>query len=198
MDKIIKPKVSIVVPIYRKMPNAEFFIERCLSSIREQSFQDYEIVMTEDGKMAENTNSGIKKATGELIKILYQDDMFAHKHALKDIVENFKGHWMITGVDNNPHPHWTKDIETGNNKLGSPSALTIKNEDPLLFDENLGWLLDVDLYKRMYDKYGAPTILDDVNVIMGIGDHQASNIMGDEVKLKEANYLKQKHESTLR
>lgn len=188
----MKPRISIAIPYYEDMKNAKFFLDRCVASIRSQTFQDYEIVITDKGGMAQNTNNAIKGCNGELIKILYMDDMFADKNALKRIVEAFKGHWLITGADNNPHPYWTDDIQFGNNKLGSPSALTIKNDKPLLFDENLGWLLDCDYYRRMYDKYGKPTILNEINVILGVGEHQATNTMGDEVKIKEHKYMKKK------
>ena len=183
----------MAIPYYSGMKNAQFFLDRCLESIRSQTFQDYEIVVTDKGGMAQNTNNAIKGCSGELIKILYMDDMFADNNALKRIVDAFKGHWLVTGTDNNPHPYWTDDIHLGNNKLGSPSALTIKNENPLLFDENLGWLLDADYYRRMYDKYGEPTILDGVNIIIGIGEHQATNTMGGEIKLREHEYVKKKY-----
>ena len=187
-----KPCVSIAIPYYAKMKNAQVFMDRLLASIRSQTFQDYEIVITDKGGMAENTNNAIKASNGELIKIMYQDDYFIDKYALKRIVDAFKGQWLICGANNNPHPYWTDDIHTGNNKLGSPSALTIRNDKPLLFDENLGWLLDCDYYRRMYDKYGEPTILDEVNIKIGIHKGQATNTMGEEVKLKEHKYMKNK------
>ncbi len=187
--------ISIAIPTHN-MKNKDFFLKRLLDSVREQTYQDYEIVITEDGKMAENTNSAIKKSRGDLIKVMYMDDYFAHKNALKNIVDNFgeKDMWMITGCDTNPHPYWTDDIETGNNKLGSPSCLTLRNFFPLLFDEKLSWLLDCDLYKRLYDKRGKPKILDEVNVIMGVGDHQMTQILTNEEKLSEFNYMKNKYE----
>jgi hypothetical protein len=67
--------------------------------------------------------------------------------------------------------------------------LTIKNEDPLLFDPNLVWLLDCDYYKRLFIKYGQPVILDKVTVTNGIGAHQATNRISVETKLKERDYL---------
>jgi hypothetical protein len=188
------PKVSIAIPTHN-MKNGDFFLKRCLDSIREQSFQDYEIVVTNRGKMAENTNRAIKQSTGDLIKVLYMDDYFAHKDALKHIVENFKGDWLITGADTNPHPYWTDDIEEGNNKLGSPSALTIRKGLHVLFDERMSWLLDCDLYRRLYDKYGEPVILDEVNVNIGIHDGQMTNILTDEEKLAEHELMKEKYET---
>ena len=178
------------------MKNKDFFLERALESIRSQTFQDYEIVITEKGKMAENTNASIKEAIGDLVKILYMDDFLAHPKALQDIVDNFEfmDDWLITGADTNPHPYWTDDIVKGNNKLGSPSALTMRRSSALLFDERMSWLLDCDLYKRLYDEYGPPKILDSVGVNLGIGDHQMTNILTDEEKLAEHKLIKEKYE----
>lgn len=185
-----RPKISVVIPIH-DMKNGANFLWQSINALMEQSFKDFEIVIVKEGKMAENTNAGIKRARGELIKILYLDDRLAHKDALKDIVENFKGQWLITGVNDNLNPYYTHDIETGNNKLGSPSALTILNDNPMLFDENMSWLLDCDYYKRMYEKYGEPVILTGVNVIIEKGDHQMTNILTDEDKAKEEEYIRE-------
>ena len=38
-------KVSIIVPVY----NAELFIERCIKSIREQTYTNIEIILVNDG-----------------------------------------------------------------------------------------------------------------------------------------------------
>src|SRR3990167_11291223 len=136
----MQPKISIILPIHN-MSNGAFFLWRAINSIMEQTFKDYEIVIVKEGKMAENTNVGIKRARGELIKILYLDDYLAHPNALQDIVSNFEGEWMITGVDTNPNPKWTDNIYLGNNKLGSPSALAMRKKTALLFDGRLSWLL---------------------------------------------------------
>ena len=121
------------------------------------------------------------------------DDYFPDKDALKRIVDAFEGIWQITGVDTNPHPYWTDNIETGNNKLGSPSALTMRREESLLFDERLNWVLDCDYYKRMRAKYGLPQILDEVNVNLGIHEGQTTNVLSDEIKQQEVDYLHEKY-----
>ena len=193
MDKNIK--LSIVIPIHDMKGGADF-LWASINALMDQSFQDFEIVITKAGKMAENTNAGIKRARGELIKVLYLDDRLAYKDALKDIVEAMEGkEWLITGCSTNFSPHYTDNIETGNNKLGSPSCLTMRNNKPLLFDEKMSWLLDCDLYKRMYEKYGAPVILEGEHVVMGIGNHQMTNILTDEEKKGEYIYLKTKNDN---
>ena len=197
------PTISIVIPIH-DMPNGSFFLWRLIQSIVTQTYKDYEIVIVQDGLMAENTNAGIRKANGELVKILYLDDYFAHENALKDIVESFMENdtWLVTGCLHQsgiepPHsyhePKYTDDIYTGNNCIGSPSVLTFRRGGTEYFDTQLSWLLDCDLYKRLHDKYGLPTILNSPNVVIGLHQGQTSNLLSDEDKKKEQDYLIEKY-----
>lgn len=188
------PKVTIVIPIH-EMKNGAFFLWRAINSIMDQTFKDYEIIITRDGKMAENTNSGIKKARGELIKILYLDDYFTHADSLKEMVEAMEyKDWLITGCNTNLEPYVTVDLEEGNNKLGSPSVLMMRKTSAMLFDENLSWLLDCDLYKRMIKKYGPPKILHGDYITIGIHDGQMTNLMSNDYKLSEHNYMLEKYD----
>ena len=190
-------RFSIAVPTH-DMKNGDFFLARLLKSLDEQTFRDFEIVITKDGKMAENTNSAIKKSKGELVKILYMDDYLAHPNALQVISDGFEGAWLVTGCSHDPggHTHvptWSAKVPRGMNTIGSPSVLTLKNDNPLLFDENLSWLLDCELYGRLYEKHGAPTILDDINVTIGIHDGQMTRLIPDEAKDQEYYYVTKKH-----
>lgn len=189
-------KVSIVIPVYPKMKNGEFFLKRLLDSIKEQTYTDYEIVETLEGNAPTNTNSAINKANGDIIKIMYQDDYFTHKDALQGIVEAFKGMWLVNGCSNNLNPVYMGDIHLGNNKLGGPSCLTISKEVKERFDENLVWLFDCDLYKRLYAKYGEPVILNGDYVTVGEGEHQATNNIISEEKDNEVFLMRQRY-STL-
>ena len=181
-------RISIILP-YHDMENGAFFLKRAIDSVMSQTYKNYEIVLTKDGKMAENTNSGIKRATGDLIKILYMDDYLAHENALQGIVEAFKGTWLVTATDNNHNPYYNDTANT----LGSPSALTFKNGLDMYFDERMSWMLDLDFYNRMYKKYCPKTILNDVNVCIGIHDGQMTNILTNQEIHTEFNYLKKKY-----
>lgn len=196
-------KVSICIPIHDSQKTA-FYLSRLLKSVAEQTFTDYELVITKDGSMPANTNASIKKAKGELLKIMYVDDYFAHPNALQEIVDNFKEEdmWLATGClhaqDNetphSPHlPEYTHDIHTGNNRLGSPSVITLRNQSHLLFDENLSFLLDCDLYKRYYETYGEPKLINDLNVVIGLHPEQVSNVMPEREKLLEFEYMRNKY-----
>ena len=190
------------------MENGEYFLWRSIQAIMKQSFKDYEIVIVQEGKMPVNSNAGLNKARGELIKILYLDDYLAHVDSLQVIVDSFKKEdmWLATGCihqryepgnyedPHSPHyPSYTNDIHLGNNRIGSPSVITIRNKGHLLFDENLSFLLDCDLYRRYHDSYGPPKLVNDLNVIIGIHDGQTSNTMPQKEKLQEFEYVKNKY-----
>lgn len=190
-----QPKVSIVVPIH-DMKDGDKFLWRLVNSLTAQTFKDWELIITKEGKMAENTNAGIKRARGEYVKILYLDDYFSHNDALREMVFTFEkttADWLICGTNDNLNPVWTDDIETGNNKLGSPSALMFRNkfEKNILFDETMSWLLDCDLYRRME---GDLATLTGNHITIGKGDHQMTHILTNEEKLAEHNYMKKKYE----
>ena len=210
------PKISICIP-FHWMDNWQFFLNRCLESIRSQSFKDYEIVLMNVGSMPVTSNRVMDSAKGELVKVLYMDDYLAHPDALKNIVENFTEGtaWLVTGClhqsdkrefsviedmpeyaqekPHSPHlPRYTKEIRNGVNTIGSPSVLTVRNSLHLLFDENMSWLLDCELYERYYHTYGAPKILDDLNVVIGVGSHQMTHILTDSQKQAESIYLQNK------
>lgn len=192
--------ISCVIP-YHDMENGAFFLKRCIDSIMTQTYTDYEIVLTKVGKMAENTNSGIKKAKGDIIKILFVDDYLATPFYLERLAYFFKGGWMVSecwhdngqAMNLNPHyPVWSDDIKKGINTIGSPSVLAFENKNPLLFDENLSFTLDCDLYQRLYERYGEPSILNSM-VAIGIHSGQTTNILTDKQKQEEFLYIQNKY-----
>ncbi len=162
------------------------------------------------GNSSANINNAIKKATGKFIKILFQDDFLCGDNSLEDIVNNFdleKDRWLITACEHSNdginfyrpfYPKYNNKIHLGNNTISSPSVLTIKNEQPLLFDENLVWLMDCDYYKRCCDKFGGPKILNTINVVNRTGAHQVSNtVANDALRNKEYQYILKKYRESL-
>ncbi len=196
-------KLSVAIPIHN-MTNADSFLGRIMRSLEMQTFRDFEIVITKDGAIAENTNAAIKKCKGDIIKILYMDDYLAHPNSLLNLVKSFKGGWLATGCVHdagdsnflNPHLPSCEGIFEGVNSIGSPSVVAIENKNPLFFDENMSWLLDVDYYKRLHDRYGSPTLLTDLDVVIGIHNGQMTNLLTKQEKEEEFNYFNKKYGHT--
>ena len=92
-----QPLVSIVVPVY----NVENYFDRCITSVRKQSYSNLEIILVDDGStdrsgtlcdqcanedvritayhtanrgLSAARNEGIKHATGEYITFVDSDD----------------------------------------------------------------------------------------------------------------------------
>lgn len=101
----VKPKVSICIPCYN---NADE-VQRLLSSIEEQTFQDFEVILTDDSTNEEiaglackctiprlryvhnprplghifNWNRALELAEGDYIKIMFSDDWFTSCDSLE-------------------------------------------------------------------------------------------------------------------
>ena len=114
----MSPKVSVVVPVY----NLEFYIDRCLRSLENQTLQDIEVLVVNDGGTDDSQliideyvarrpdifkphiktngghgaacNYGIDRATGEYIAIVDGDD-FLDADSLEFMYEKAR----VTGAD---------------------------------------------------------------------------------------------------
>lgn len=117
------PKFSIIIPVY----NVEDYIGKCLDSVFNQTFNDYEVIVVNDGTkdnsmeivkeydvkiinqenmgLSEARNTGVKKAKGEYIIFLDSDD-FIEKDLLKRINDSSKNNpdiirFQIEDYENN-------------------------------------------------------------------------------------------------
>lgn len=62
------PKISIIIPVYNNAKE----IGECLSSIKKQTFKDYEIIVVDDGS-TDGLNSTLKRHQGEIKAVLRQE-----------------------------------------------------------------------------------------------------------------------------
>lgn len=226
-------KISIVIPTYNMINGVEY-LNFSLSKIKTQKVNcDIEIIVTDHsnddsiknlcnewinklniiyhkntykiGSSSANINTGISLASGDLIKILFQDDFLFDNNSLRHTIENFDEtkKWLIsTCLHTNDgfnyfrlhHPFYNHDIHLGNNTISSPSVITIKNNLNVFFDEELLWLMDVDFYKRMYIMYNEPSICYEPTIVNRIHDNQVSNTLAtNEIKDNELIYIKKKY-----
>jgi glycosyltransferase involved in cell wall biosynthesis len=158
--------------------------------------------------LSSNLNYIIKNncAKGKFLKILAQDDYLHYENALektaKGLIENTK--WLVTGcihtIDGKNFfkpvfPKYNRSIHLGNNTIGGLSVLTIKNDNPLFFDESLMWLPDCEYYKRCYDKYGSPQILNETLTVVRLGGHNITNTEATlKVRTKDFNKVLKQYE----
>lgn len=124
-----------------------------------------------------NINNAMMTTDADIIKIMFQDDFFADDESLLSCVEPIlRGEfWSATAcihTDSNANaffrpmlPRYHDTIHHGVNTISSPSVITTRKDDSVLFDECVSMLLDVDWYKRMQIAHGNPHINNRVNVV---------------------------------
>ena len=103
---MIEKLISVIVPVY----NVESYLEKCVDSIRNQTYKNLEIILVDDGAtdnsgvlcdkiakkddrikvyhkenggLSDARNYGVKKATGEFIGFVDSDDYIDIKSYLK-------------------------------------------------------------------------------------------------------------------
>ncbi|MFA6385848.1 MAG: glycosyltransferase [Candidatus Paceibacterota bacterium] len=177
-------------------------IEKLCQEYQNQLQISYYRNENERGSISANINYAIEKANGTLIKILFQDDFLFDENSLEEIREQFdlqKDNWLITACIHTKdginffrpfYPRYNKMIFLGKNTISSPSVLTIKNKNHLIFDKKLIWLMDCDYYYRCYNKFGNPKILNKINVVNRIGEHQVTHInINIFIRIREILYI---------
>lgn len=130
------PKFSIIIPVY----NVEKYIERCVESVINQTYKDYELIVVDDGStdksieliekykpkivrtkhvsVSEARNKGEKLAKGEYLLFLDSDDYW-DKELLEKINES---------LDNNPDlVRFQVRTVTDNNEITDYNELPFTN-----------------------------------------------------------------------
>lgn len=226
-------KVSVCIPTWEQYGRGVEFLKNNLTKISQQNYKNFEVVIsdhsqTDDieklcnefgnnfelnyfrnvesrGNGPANTNNSIKKAKGDIIKIMFQDDFFYTESALSVIVKKFtdsQTKWIVNGC-NHTHddgktfsnfmvPYWNDNIVTGTNTISSPSVLSFLNQESVFFDEELVMLMDCEMYYQLFKKYGLPTIIPDTLVTNRMHQHQISSMYNKNM-WDEIAHVKTKH-----
>lgn len=230
------PKISIVIPTYN---NFESF-KRTFDSVLSQFYQDYEILITDDSTqddiynfitsvnlikvkyfrnspalgVPENWNEGIRRASGEYIKILHHDDWFASRDALGKFVmlldENPQsdfGYSKSVDVDiysgkckHRKAERYVESIKENfseliyHNRIGAPSVTVFRKNSNIYFDQKLKWLVDVDFYIQAIIRNKNLSFLNEELVKIGIHEDRLTNYCDKMIGLeeKEQAYLEKK------
>jgi glycosyltransferase involved in cell wall biosynthesis len=191
-------RFSIIIPTWEQYGFGKTYLSELLETIKKQTFKNFEVVISDQsvdneiekltseysdltikyskneyrrGNSPANTNNAIKMANGEIIKIMFQDDLFYDNSCLETIHNKFNTDsckWVVNGCNHtndgktfsrNMIPFWNDNILFGNNTISCPSVLSIKKENVEHFDENLVMLMDCEYYYRLYKMYGNPCII---------------------------------------
>lgn len=196
------PRFSIAIPAHDRGDNGPVWMRELLNSLKSQTFQDFDIVISDQSKndliletckeysddfqftfvrytgrnACENINVALENCEGEIIKIMFSDDIFVSENALDIINKQYQEtncKWMFSGfcgtrdginTYDEKVPVWSDYTLEGKNLLSSPSVVSFLNDAKVEFDPNLKLLLDVEFYHRMRWKNGMPHIISDVLV----------------------------------
>lgn len=226
-------KISICIPTWEQHGYGVLYLTELLETIRNQTFKDFNVVISDHsinndikdvvdafsdnldivytknnskrGNGPANTNNTLKFAVGEIVKIIFQDDLFYSNDALsiihKTFEENKNVKWLVNGCNHTNDgknffrpmvPSWNNEIWKGVNTISSPSVLAFINDKTTLFDENLTMLMDCEYYFQLFKKYGLPKIVDDILISNRMHPHQISSMYNRNIN-EEINYVKIKH-----
>ena len=170
-----------------------------------------EYFLNENGKKqaSANTNFAMKKASGQVIKIIFQDDYLYTNKALSNLYNVFSNtniSWCVCASEHSYdgvtvfrsfYPNYNDNIQLGNNTISSPSVIAVRRENYIPFDEKLIYLMDVDLYKRYFDRDGMPFILNDILVVNRLHDKQVSQLVTKSLIRSELHYIKRKFKNQM-
>ena len=153
------------------------------------------------GKPGYNTNNAIKNSTGDYIKIMNQDDYIESNDFFEKTIELInKGHkWVLSNFKHLDYRtnkfYWNmtpslrvdgKHLLNGENSIGCPSVGLIPKGE--LIDVNVTYMIDCELWYRMYIKHGLPGIVGDgYPIVIGAGDHQLTDQLRNKYNIMMEN-----------
>jgi glycosyltransferase involved in cell wall biosynthesis len=206
--------VSVLVPVHDPEGDLSNFLIRLLTSLDEQTLKPMEVVIisnhdlhyeqtllssfssklnlmfiTQDSRgAAENINTGVQACSGQLIKLLFQDDFLCDADALQrqsGLLSGSESNWLVsacntfdeskTMVSRVHIPRFTNRIAWAMNTIGAPSVVMFYREKFRPFDESLQYVFDCEWYLKMRHNFGEPVVSRTIDVTIGIHDGQATH-----------------------
>ena len=235
------PNVSVCIPAY-KDPSA---LERLLTSIEKQDYKDLEVVITDDSPAGEidqvistfksrlpikyfkniislgtpaNWNESIRRAEGNIIKIMHTDDWFERSDALSRLTALLSCNPMAAfgfsscyGFDvqinkkvvYRPTAKKLKKIEQNptfllqENFIGAPSTTIFFKSKFREFDTKMRWLVDIDFYTSMLAESHNKYVFDTetlVNITMNSPTQVTAEAGANSINIiRESTYYFQKY-----
>lgn len=229
-------KISIAIPTWECYGRGAEYLNDLLRTIQIQSHKDFEVCISDHsiddevlkevkqfeekfeivyaknkndrGNGPANTNKAIEMCSGDIIKVMFQDDFFYDTESLEKIHSEFEKNddmWLVNGCNHTNddgynfywemYPSWNNNFLEGVNTISSPSVLSFRKEVDNRFDETLVSFMDCEFYYGMNEKYGQPIFLNDVLISNRVGDYQISSNIKNKAELqsRESEYCKKKY-----
>ena len=212
------PLISICIPAYKRVT----YLQRLFDSISIQTFKDYEVIVTDDSPdesvgsfvnefrgieniryyknikvlgTPENWNESIRKANGEWIKLMHDDDWFADKDSLQIFCEAtlknadcsffFSAYKNVNEKSNFEQPvylNWWGRFLLNQSPLnlfkkqfvGAPSSTLIRRDIDLFYDSNFKWVVDFEYYIRCLRKIKKYYYINTVLINVGLNEEQVT------------------------
>jgi glycosyltransferase involved in cell wall biosynthesis len=224
--------LSIAIPCYEYRGKGAEILEYSFEQMERQTYKNFDVVITDHsvddqiinlctgwsnrldikyfrnensrGNAAVNTNYSIRNSTGDLIKLLCQDDYLFDELSLEKTVKAFdaNANWLASAYVHtyNKTKYFKCHLPTMNpriyvvNTIGTPSCVTLRNvKDMPLMDSNLSYYYDCDFYKRFADQYGLPKIISDITVVNVLWENSITSSIDKELIDREERYIFNKY-----
>jgi len=235
-------KLSIAIPTWECHGRGSEFLNDLLRTIEIQSFDEFEVCISDHskddwlinecckfedrldikyskntcdyGNGPSNTNRSISMCSGDIIKVMFQDDFFYDDKSLEKIYTDLSisdRMWLLNGCNhtgddghtfyNEMYPRWNNNIINGVNTISSPSVLSFRREvfDRVKFDTKLTMMMDCEFYYHTKSIFGDPVYYDDILVTNRVHSNQISQMhYSDESHhqnmKEEVSYCMEKHQ----
>lgn len=161
-----------------------------------------------------NTNNAIKNASGDYIKLMNLDDFIIGEESIQLMVDLInKGHkWVLSSFLHCNYDDKTlvkpitpslgiptivgdgKHLIKGINYIGCPSVALIPRDE--YFDTEVIYMIDCELWYRLYLKYGYPGVVKNYSIGIGVGSHTLTNQLSskrEEWLAKDIEYCNKKY-----
>ena len=211
-------KISIAIPTWEFNGRGSEYLNDLLRTIQIQSYKDFEVCISDhsvdnevlkelkqfEGKFKivydrnendrgngpANTNRAIEMCSGDIIKVMFQDDFFYDTESLEKIHNEFDKSdimWLVNGCNHTKDdgynfywemfPKWNDKMIEGVNSISSPSVLSMRKEcfDKIRFDEKLVMMMDCDYYYNLKLNFGEPIYFEDVLISNRVHENQISS-----------------------
>jgi glycosyltransferase involved in cell wall biosynthesis len=229
----MESKVSICIPTYEMVGFGEDYLNYSLAVIAQQDYSNIEVVVSDHsknntieelcnsysehvdvvyvrnsnsiGNSSANLNNAVAHASGDILRILFQDDFLLSSTSIKTQLASLLSSpqkWNVTAcahtydgetIIDSYYPQYHSNI-LFQNTISSPSVLMVYKKYYQPFDEKLLWYMDTDVYHRLGQLHGPPSICNHITVVNRRHEHQITNTrVNDEVIERETTYLKNKH-----